>query len=104
MKPFTKVEVTILEAGERPLGVKVWNDCCWVGDEWLGRGVGPGRDRQFGRHIYRLVGVRWPGASLLDLAERPWWDWFQVDQDTPEQAVAEVERDQGDQLNREFPR
>jgi hypothetical protein len=37
MKPFTKVEVTILEAGERPLGVKVWNDCCWVGDEWLGR-------------------------------------------------------------------
>jgi hypothetical protein len=52
----------------------------------------------------RLVGVRWPGASLLDLAERPWWDWFQVDQDTPEQAVAEVERDQGDQLDREFPR
>ena len=51
-----------------------------------------------------LVGQRWPGATLLDLAERPWNDWFAIDGDTPEQALAEVERDQGSQLDGEFPK
>ena len=36
----------------------------------------------------RLIGKRWPGATLFDVADRPWRDWFEIDGDTPEQAVA----------------
>ena len=52
----------------------------------------------------RLVGQRWPGATLLDLAERPYEDWFHQDNWTPEQAVCEVVRDQGPELDQQFPR
>jgi hypothetical protein len=42
----------------------------------------------------KLVGQRWRGLTLLDLAERPYHDWFNLDGDTPEQALAEVIRSQ----------
>jgi hypothetical protein len=60
--------------------------------------------RDFARWLTRfndLLGERWPGCTLLELAERPWHDWH-ADGDTPEDAVAEVERDQGDELDERF--
>lgn len=52
----------------------------------------------------RLVDRRWPGATLLDLAARPYEDWHFEYQWTPEQAVAEVVRDQGAELDEQFPK
>lgn len=50
-----------------------------------------------------LVGRRWPGASLMDLNERPWDDWF-YDGDTPERGLQEIEMDQGAELDARFQR
>jgi hypothetical protein len=37
---LTKLEVTVLQHGLEPLGVKVWNNRCWTfGDERLGRPI-----------------------------------------------------------------
>lgn len=55
------------------------------------------------RQFNDLVGERWPGADLFALADRPWHDWLELDDMTPEQAIEEVERDQGPELDEQFP-
>lgn len=50
------------------------------------------------------VGKRWPGATLMDLSERPWQDWFVLDDMTTQRAIQEIEMEQGPELDTRFPK